>query len=121
MNPKVLLALALVTMPASSLVGCKRPEAQGNDAATAQAEVATIPGAHFVKIRDRPPPATLEASGTLAADEMSEVASPGSGVCTSVEIDVGSHVKKGDPLVHLDGRDASLRLAQANASAAQAQ
>jgi RND family efflux transporter MFP subunit len=121
MNPKVLLALVLVTMPAASLVGCKRPEAQGDDKATAQAEVAAIPGAHFAKITERTLPATLEASGTLAADEMSEVASPGSGVCTSVEIDVGSHVKKGDPLVHLDGRDASLRLAQANAAAAQAQ
>jgi RND family efflux transporter MFP subunit len=121
MNPKVLLALALVIMPAASLVGCKRPEAQGDDKATAQAEVAAIPGAHFAKITERTLPATLEASGTLAADEMSEVASPGSGVCTSVEIDVGSHVKKGDPLVHLDGRDASLRLAQANAAAAQAQ
>ncbi len=90
MNPKVLLALALVTMPAASLVGCKRPEAQGDEKATAQAEVAAIPGAHFTKITERTLPATLEASGTLAADEMSEVASPGSGVCTSVEIDVGS-------------------------------
>lgn len=121
MNPKVLLAIALVSIPAASLVGCKRPEAQGKAEATAQAEVASIPGAHFAKITERTLPATLEASGTLAADEMSEVASPGSGVCTSVEIDVGSHVKKGDPLVHLDGRDASLRLAQANAAAAQAQ
>lgn len=121
MNPKVLLALALVSIPAASLVGCKRPAAQGKAEATAQAEVASIPGAHFAKITERTLPATLEASGTLAADEMSEVASPGSGVCTSVEIDVGSHVKKGDPLVHLDGRDASLRLAQANAAAAQAQ
>ena len=33
-------AAALVTMPAASLVGCKRPEAQGDDKATAQAEVA---------------------------------------------------------------------------------
>lgn len=123
MNPKVLLALVLATLPATSLGGCKRPEAQGNGKteATAQAEVAPLPGAHFAKITERKLPATLEASGTLAADEMSEVASPGSGVCTAVEIDVGAHVKKGDPLVRLDGRDASLRLAQANASAAQAQ
>jgi len=123
MNTNVLLALTFASLSAASLGGCKRPEAQGDAKAeaAAKAEVVTIPGAHFAKITERKLPATLEASGTLAADEMSEVASPGSGVCTSVEIDVGSHVKKGDPLVRLDGRDASLRLAQANASAAQAQ
>jgi RND family efflux transporter MFP subunit len=123
MNPKVLLALVLFSVPAASQLGCKRPDAAGDGKpeAAAQAEVVTIPGAHFAKVTERTLPATLEASGTLAADETSEVASPGMGVCTSVEIDVGSHVKKGDALVHLDGRDASLRLAQANAAAAQAQ
>ncbi len=123
MNPKVLLALVLVTVPAASLLGCKRPDAAGDGKAeaAAQAEVAAIPGAHFAKVTERTLPATLEASGTLAADETSEVASPGPGVCTAVEIDVGSQVKKGDVLVRLDGRDASLRLAQANAAAAQAQ
>jgi RND family efflux transporter MFP subunit len=123
MNSKLLLALVLVTAPAAALVGCKRPDAAGDGKAeaAAQAEVVTIPSAHFAKVTERTLPATLEASGTLAADETSEVASPGPGVCTSVEIDVGSHVKKGDALVRLDGRDASLRLAQANAAAAQAQ
>lgn len=122
MNPKLLLALVLVTAPAAALVGCKRPDAgDGKPEAAAQAEVVAVPSAHFARITERTLPATLEASGTLAADETSEVASPGSGVCTSVEIDVGSHVKKGDALVRLDGRDASLRLAQANAAAAQAQ
>lgn len=123
MNSKVLLALVLAAAPAAMTLGCKRPDAAGDGKAeaAAQAEVVTIPGAHFAKVTERTLPATLEASGTLAADETSEVASPGPGVCTSVEIDVGSHVKKGDALVRLDGRDASLRLAQANAAAAQAQ
>lgn len=123
MNPKLLLALVLVTAPAAASVGCKRTDGAGDGKpeAAAQAEVVAMPAAHFAKITERMLPATLEASGTLAADETSEVASPGSGVCTSVEIDVGSHVKKGDALVRLDGRDASLRLAQANAAAAQAQ
>ena len=123
MNPKVLLALVLVGVPAASLVGCKRQEAAGDGQAeaAAQAEVVPVPAAHFARVTERRLPATLAATGTLAADEMSEVASPGPGVCTSVEIDVGSHVKKGDALVRLDGRDASLRLAQANAAAAQAQ
>src|SRR5262249_23571315 len=58
---------------------------------------------------------------TLAPDESSEVAAPGPGVVVSVDVDVGSRVKKGDTLVRLDGRDASLRLAQANASSVQAQ
>ncbi len=123
MNPKVLLALVLVVVPAAPLLGCKRADGAGDGKAeaAAQAEIAAVPSAHFAKVTERTLPATLEASGTLAADETSEVASPGPGVCTSVEIDVGSHVKKGDALVRLDARDASLRLAQANAAAAQAQ
>ncbi|MEP7120539.1 MAG: efflux RND transporter periplasmic adaptor subunit [Byssovorax sp.] len=123
MNPRLVLALVLVTASTAAMEGCKRPDAAGDGKpeAAAQAEVAAIPAAHFARVTERRLPATLEASGTLAADETSEVASPGSGVCTSVEIDVGSYVKKGDPLVRLDGRDASLRLAQANAAAAQAQ
>ena len=55
-------------------------------------------------------PPSLEVSGSLAADETSEVAAPGSGVVTKVEVDVGSRVKRGDALVLLDPRTPAAEL-----------
>src|SRR5882672_5582308 len=104
----------------SAVIGCKRPADKQEQAAPASDVAEAVP-VRFAKLTERMLPPTLEASGTLAPDESSEVAAPGSGVVISVDVDVGSRVKKGDTMVRLDGRDASLRLAQANASSAQAQ
>jgi multidrug efflux pump subunit AcrA (membrane-fusion protein) len=111
------LALALASQ------GCDR----GADKAKAVAEVAPAaaqeaapPKVRFVKVAVRPLAPGLEASGTLAADETSEVAAQAAGSVVAVEVDAGSRVKKGDVLVRLDARDAALRLAQAAAAAEQA-
>jgi RND family efflux transporter MFP subunit len=119
LNLGVLFLLASASLSIAS-AGCKRPGEKQEQAAPA-AEVTPALSVRFVKLTQRSLPATLEASGTLAPDESSEVAAPGAGVVVSVEVDVGSRVKKGDVLVRLDGRDASLRLAQAQAASAQAQ
>jgi multidrug efflux pump subunit AcrA (membrane-fusion protein) len=123
----VSLGFALATAAVGAGVsGCNRKAADKPqptaEAAGAQADGAapTAPAVRFTKVVERRLPPTLEASGTLAADEVSEVASPGMGVVTKVEVDVGARVKKGDVLVRLDSRDAALRLAQANAAALQA-
>ncbi|RYE81406.1 MAG: efflux RND transporter periplasmic adaptor subunit [Myxococcales bacterium] len=63
---------------------------------------------------------SIELSGTLAADETSEVASLVAGQVLKVNVDVGTKVKKGEALVELDRRDAALRAAQASAQQAQA-
>lgn len=124
-NPWLLNAsagLALSLSLSMALGGCKRKqEEQPHPTPTAEAAASpTVVAARFGKIIEKKLPATLEASGTLVANETSEVAAPGMGVVTKVEVDVGSRVKKGDVLVRLDSRDASLRLAQANAAALQA-
>lgn len=111
------ISLALAPM----LEGCKRAgPAEKAQATQEAAPVAAAPAVRFGRITEKKLPPTLDASGSLVADETSEVASQGTGVVVSVEVDVGSRVKKGDVLVKLDSRDASLRLAQANASALQA-
>lgn len=112
-------ALACLLVPLA-LGACKRPAGDGKTEATAAVEAPIVPTVRFTKVLEASLPPTLEASGTLAADESSEVAAPGPGIVLAVEVDVGSRVKKGDVLVRLDGRDASLRLAQANAARAQA-
>lgn len=117
------VALAALSL-APALASCKRAgaeteKAQPAAAAEATQQVQAVP-VRLAKITERKLPPTFEASGSLVADETSEVASQGTGVVVKVEVDVGSRVKKGDVLVRLDSRDASLRVAQANAAALQA-
>ncbi|APR85914.1 Macrolide-specific efflux protein MacA [Minicystis rosea] len=100
------------------LAACKRAEPQVEKPATEEPSAALT--VHFQKIVERKLPPTITASGTLAADETSEVASPGPGVVMKVEVDVGSRVKRGDVLVQIDPRDPSLKVQQANAATAQA-
>jgi multidrug efflux pump subunit AcrA (membrane-fusion protein) len=101
------------------LAACKRPPADSKPAGDT-AEQTAVPGVRFAKVVERRLPPTIVASGTLAADETSEVASPGPGVVVKVEVDVGSRVKRGDVLVQIDPRDPSLKVQQANAATAQA-
>jgi len=113
-----LLLVALV--PAVLSVGCKRgapPSPTPDSSATSTEKPIDV---RFGKVEMRKLPRTLEVSGTLDADERSEVASQAAAVVTEIKVDVGSRVKKGDVLVLLDGRDASLRLASANAQTKQA-
>ncbi|HEX8070636.1 MAG TPA: efflux RND transporter periplasmic adaptor subunit [Pyrinomonadaceae bacterium] len=65
-------------------------------------------------------PRFIEATGSLAADEQTDVAPTVSGKVTAVGVDLGSFVQKGAVLVRLDDADARLRLEQLQAQAAQA-
>lgn len=115
MSPRLHRAfLALLLLAAA----CKKPQA--DTAKPAVEEQVAVPTVRFQKIVSRKLPPTVDASGTLAADETSEVASPGPGVVVKVEVDVGSRVKKGDVLVQIDPRDPSLKVQAANAATSQA-
>lgn len=109
-----LLGFALASVPA-----CKKPApaptADPSGTAAAQAAIPT----RFARVEARKLDRSLEVSGTLDADERSEVAAQTGGAVLKVLIDSGSRVKKGDVLVELDGREASLRVATANATAKQ--
>jgi RND family efflux transporter MFP subunit len=122
-DQRLIVAIAALSL-VPALASCKRAGADADKAQPAAAAEAAPPTpaipVRFAKIAERKLSPTFEASGTLVADETSEVASQGTGVVVKVEVDVGSRVKKGDVLVRLDSRDASLRLAQANAAALQA-
>jgi RND family efflux transporter MFP subunit len=121
LTPYGRVSLLLVALAAPLALGaCKRPAGSEKSEATAAVDAPAVPAVRFAAVIEQSLPSTLEASGTLAADESSEVAAPGPGIVLAVEVDVGSKVKKGDVLVRLDGRDASLRLAQASAARAQA-
>src|SRR5205085_7497246 len=55
-------------------------------------------------------PRFVEATGSLNADEQTDVAPTVSGKVLSVGVDLGSYVQKGAVLVRLDDADARLRL-----------
>ena len=58
----------------------------------------------------------IRANGTFEADESSEVTPQVSGHVIATPVNVGAFVQKGDVLVRLDPRDATLRLQQVQAS-----
>ncbi|MBI5496776.1 MAG: efflux RND transporter periplasmic adaptor subunit [Deltaproteobacteria bacterium] len=63
---------------------------------------------------------TLELTGSLQAEDQSNVATVLPGVVADTPVDVGDVVKKGDALLRLDDRDARLRLLAAQAGLMQA-
>src|ERR1044071_2474056 len=109
-------ALALV---AALTPACKRGE-EGKAKPDATASARAKPSVRFVKAEGRPLAQTLDISGSLAADETSEVAAQSNGVVVSITVDTGARVKKGDPLVILDARNAQLQSSAAGAAVSQA-
>jgi multidrug efflux pump subunit AcrA (membrane-fusion protein) len=65
-------------------------------------------------------PSYIQASGSLIADETSDVASQASGQVIATPVGVGAFVRQGTVIARLNDRDARLRLRQAQASVQQA-
>jgi RND family efflux transporter MFP subunit len=99
-------------------VACHKPEAQATSEKE-QKSAAPAVGAHFGKIAMRTLPRRLQVSGTLDPDERSEIAAQAGGIVLHAPIDLGTRVKKGDIMVELDQREASLRVQTASATAQQ--
>ena len=65
-------------------------------------------------------PSYFQATGSLIAEETSDVASQVSGQVVATPVSVGAFVRQGDVVVRLNPRDAQLRLLQAQANVQQA-
>jgi multidrug efflux pump subunit AcrA (membrane-fusion protein) len=66
-------------------------------------------------------PRFLEATGSLAADEQTDVAPQISGKVVAIGVELGSYVKRGQMIVKLDDNDSRIRLDQTVAQLQQAQ
>jgi len=66
-------------------------------------------------------PAFIEATGSLVANETSDVAPQTSGQVVATPVSVGAFVRQGEVIARLNDRDARLRLQQAQAGVQQAQ
>ena len=114
------LAVALALAAASA---CGGSRAQNKNAAVG-AQAAATPQAVDVTTAPavmRSLPRFIEATGSLAADEQTDVAPAVGGRVVAVGVDLGSFVQRGQVLVRLDEGDARLRLEQSEAALRQAQ
>ena len=121
-----LLSLAFVLAAACLLaLACSGSKAQSNSR-QGSANGAGAQGAVVVDVTTAPAvlrqlPRFFEATGSLAADEQTDVAPAVAGKVVAVDVDLGTWVERGAVLVRLDDRDARIRLDQAVAQVSQAQ
>jgi membrane fusion protein (multidrug efflux system) len=110
------LAFSLVAL--AGVAACKQSKAGGNDAAAEQTVAVQLTTA-----KPMPTPDRITLTGTVVADESSDVAADIAGKVVAVLVERGQEVKQGDPLVRLDTRNAALgaREARANLESARAQ
>ncbi|HKG13086.1 MAG TPA: efflux RND transporter periplasmic adaptor subunit [Pyrinomonadaceae bacterium] len=106
----------------SSAESAKRGERKGSagEGGPPRADAAAPVQVSTVRVASRPVPAYIEATGSLAATETSNVASQGSGQVVSTPVNVGAFVRQGAVIARLNERDARLRLQQARAGVSQA-
>lgn len=119
--PSIILLLAALSLFASA---CGRSNAEAKKQAAAAAAANTTPEVVQVSTAaaiTRELPRYVEATGSLAADEQTDVAPTVAGRVVAVGVDLGSYVQRGAMLVRLDDADARLRLTQLQAQAQQAQ
>ena len=118
---KLLVFVATVLVTGSFVLSCGRSKAntdqQKSDANPSQPAVVQVTTAPAIS---RQLPRFFEATGSLAADEQTDVAPTVAGKVIAIGVDLGSFVKQGTVLARLDDRDARIRLQQAEAQVAQA-
>lgn len=87
--------------------------------ATAPPPAETV-AVEVVRVRGEDRPITIEATGSFAADEQSEVAPETSGRVVATPVNVGDVVRQGQVLVRVQGVEAGLRLDEARAATTRA-
>jgi len=114
--------LLLITLVVALSFACNKSEAESarqentNNQANTEAPIAIT----VDKAVAREIPAFIQATGSLVADETSDIAPKTAGKVINVSVNVGQFVGQGSVIAKLDERDARLRLAEANANVAQA-
>ncbi len=73
------------------------------------------------KVVSREVPAYIQSTGSLAAEETSNIASKTAGKVNNIYVNVGDFVARGSLVAKLDDNDARLRVAEAEANVKQAQ
>jgi multidrug efflux pump subunit AcrA (membrane-fusion protein) len=114
----VYIAVSCVWAAAVLLTSCRTTKTQEAAAATAQAVKPVAVGTASVVAKQIAK--LLYVTGTLTADETSNLAAVTGGEVKATPAAVGSFVREGEVIVQLDSTDAKLRATQAQAAAEQA-
>jgi multidrug efflux pump subunit AcrA (membrane-fusion protein) len=112
--PQLLLLLLAVMALGAGVSACKRSNGQTNAIATASPTPAVVQVSTSAAI-SRQLPRYFEGTGSLAANEQTDVAAETSGKVAAVGVDIGSSVKRGQVLARLEDADFQDREAQAQA------
>src|SRR3982751_2424618 len=123
LQAKTLAAIFLVVALGLVAASCGGSRAQSN-AKNANAAAPAAPQAVDVTTAPsitRDLPRYVEATGSLAGDEQTDVAPQVGGRVISVGVDLGSYVQKGQVIAQLDAGDAQLRLEQSRAALQQSE
>jgi RND family efflux transporter MFP subunit len=111
-----LLALVIVAFGMSAACKSSNGAPNTNSAASGPAVIQVSTAAAIL----RQLPRYFEATGSLAANEQSDVMPETSGKIAAVAFDIGSYVKRGQTMVKIDDADLRLRVQQAQAQLDQA-
>lgn len=112
-----LLAFALFAACSRSAAENAKQENGGNKQENSNAPISVT----IDKAVSREVPAVIRATGSLVADETSNIAPKAAGKVVNVYANVGDFVGGGSVIAKLDDKDARLRLAEAQAGVKQAQ
>ena len=102
-----------------TLAACNAAVASPGGAAAPSGSAAPKVRVDSALIEQREVPRTLAVTGTLEADQRTELAANASGRVVRTFVERGDHVKTGALLAQLDTRGAELSLAEAEANARQ--
>lgn len=115
----VFLSGLLLTLPL--LAACGRGAKTVDANANSQAKTPTAVDVTTAQAVSRQVPAFIQTTGSLVAEEQSDIASQVSGQIIATPVDVGAFVGRGDVIARIDDRDARLRLQQSQSNEEQAQ
>lgn len=119
-----LLSLIVAVTLGGAACGRSEPKANAKENTNAKGEAGGAEAPPVVvtttKAVAREVPSYIQATGSLVADETSDVASQTSGQVVATPVGVGAFVRQGDVIARLNDRDARLRLQQAQAGVQQA-
>lgn len=114
----VILTFMLAALAACSGCSESKTNEQGNTVRQERDEVVTVTQA---KAESRQVPSFVQTTGSLVADETSNVAPKTAGKVTNTMVNVGDFVQQGTVLAKLDENEARLRVREAEAGVVQAQ
>lgn len=116
---QVLMTVFVAALAALGLAACKRSNGQTNAAANASPTPNVVQVSTAAAVM-RQLPQFFEGTGSLAANQQTDVAPETAGKVAAVGVDIGSSVRKGQMLIKIEDADFKDRIQQAQAQLDQA-